>query len=129
MATTTRTARTQASKTNPTVIQDPSVEYVDLPDNAANRKFFADWAEMKANKSYWENREDEMKTELDAKTGYKSLDKVKGEKLFVRLAGALRMKIAWAERTNVDTDLLMQGYPEAYEATKKVKTYASASAT
>lgn len=121
---TTRTARTQASS----VIQDPAIETIDLPNTAANRKFAADWAEMKANKSYWETREDEMKAELDGKIGYKSMPKKKGDKLFVRIAGAIRFKIGWAERTDTDRDLLLQGYPEAYEATKRVTTYASVKA-
>lgn len=128
MATTTRASRTRVSTTKPTVLEDPNVEYADLPDTPANRQFLANWAEMKANKGYWETREEEMKAELDAKIGYKSLDKTKGEKLFVRMAGVLRLKIGWAERTDVDRDLLLTGFPEAFEATKKVTTYASVKA-
>ena len=45
MATTTRATRTKASTTNPTVIQDPNVEYFDLPDTPANRQLLADLAE------------------------------------------------------------------------------------
>jgi len=126
---TIRTSRTQVSATKPTILQDPTVEYLDLPDTKANRQFLADWAEMKANKSYWEGREEVMKAELNAKTGYKDLNKVKGEKLFVRMAGVLRLKIGWADRTDVDRDLLLTGFPEAFEATKKVITYASVKAT
>lgn len=128
MATTKSASRTRVSATKPTVLQDPNVEYFDLPNTQKNQQLLADWAEMKANKSYWEGREKDLKAQIDELTGYKSLDKKKGEKLFVRLAGAIRLKIGWAERSDVDRDLLMQGFPEAYQATKTTTTYATVSA-
>lgn len=122
MATTTRTSRTQAPSTD----AQPEIEYIDLPNTAANRQFLKDWSEMKVQKGYWDAREKALKADLDAKTDYKILVRERGDKIFVRLAGAIRMVFTWAERTELDADLLMQGFPEAYEACKRKNIYPTA---
>lgn len=126
MATTTSAPRTSAPST--IVTEQDGVQYVDLKANAANRQFLKDWAEFKVRKSQVDAEEKRLKAYLDAQTGYKSLERSKGDKIFVRLANVVRLKFTWAERTDTDVDLLMQGFPEAFEATRKKVTYPVTSA-
>jgi len=47
----------------------------------------------------------------------------KKERMTVRAAGVIRGTLSWRSRTNTDLDLLLAGWPEAYDAVTEKKTY------
>jgi hypothetical protein len=124
MATTTRTRSAKASKTTAAPVLSPvpeGAEAFDLPDSPASDQLLADFAEARAQKGYWEKREKALKAEVKLKTGAPDLPE--NTPLFVRLRGALRLKITWGTRTGNDTELLQNTYPEAYEGTRFSTSY------
>jgi hypothetical protein len=115
MATATRakSASKPAAKTEKPV---KDVE-VDLPDVAG--KLLAEIAEARLAKSAADRKEKAAKAQLT-----QLLPKHKKRtRLVLKIAGEIRGKVSWRSRTGLDPDLLMQGWPEAYEACKTTSEY------
>jgi hypothetical protein len=97
----------------------PAIKQVecDLGDEGA--KILDAMAEQRQIRLAAQREEKAQKEKLDA-----ILPKLKkNQRMTVRAAGIIRGTLSWRGRTNVDTDLLLAGWPEAYEAVTERKTY------
>lgn len=120
MATTTSASRTQASKTTNTNAQ-VEAQIFTLPSTPKSDKLMARLSEAKIQKAYWEKEEKAVKVEIKNAVGAQDLPEY--VPLIIRLRGAIRAKITWGTHRGTDRDLLLQGFPEAFEATNVEAPY------
>jgi hypothetical protein len=106
-ASTTQT--TPAKKTKSKARNSTTVE-VDLGD--AGKAILDKMAEHRQVRLTAQKEEDILKKQLKELLPKQK----KHEKLLVRAAGVIRGTSSWRGRKNTDLDLLLQGWPEAYEA-------------
>lgn len=66
-----------------------------------------------------ERQEKELKAKLFAMLP----EQAKGTKLILKVAGAIRGTVSWRQRSGIDSDLLLQGFPEAYAACQTETEY------
>jgi hypothetical protein len=100
----------------PSQAKDPKPQYddafVDL--TAKQIKSLNGWSEARQLRLDAEKLEKAYKAELDA-----ILPEVPvGQRIKIRAKGIVRVVVGWRPREGTDRDLLLQGFPEAYEATK-----------
>lgn len=119
MATTTSAPRTAAPTTTTTTTPDPTT--FDLPASTKSDKLLARFSEARQQALYWEKELKAAKAEIKVAVGASNLpDYVP---MIVRLRGAIRLKISWGTNRGTDRDLLLQGFPEAFEVTATESPY------
>lgn len=118
MATITSAPSAQASTT---VNTNPEPLTFTLPASPKSDKLIARFSEARQQALYWEKELKAVKAEVKAAVGAETLpDYVP---LIVKLRGAIRLKISWGTNRGTDRDLLLQGFPEAFEATATESPY------
>jgi hypothetical protein len=112
----TATRAASAKQKTPKKVTIKQVE-CDLGDEGA--KILDQMAEHRQTRLAAQREEKVLKEKLDA-----ILPKLKkNQRMTVRAAGIIRGTLSWRGRTNVDTDLLLAGWPEAYDAVTEKKQY------
>ena len=117
----TTTAIRAQGASKPSKAKDNKPQYDDvLVDlTPAQIKVLNAWSETRQLRLDAEKLEKTYKTELDA-----LLPEVPvGQRIKIRAKGIVRVVVGWRPRSGVDADLLLQGFPEAYEICKTHTDY------
>lgn len=117
MATTATRPASGTSKPSTAAASEITDVEVTLPDEAyavVNELAKARLARIAA-----ERQEKELKAKLFAMLP----EHKKGTKLVLKVAGAIRGTVSWRQRSGIDADLLLQGFPEAYDACRSETDY------
>jgi hypothetical protein len=113
----TATRGQAAQQTKPVKVKPVKTVEVDLGD--AGKAILDKMAEHRQTRLAAAKEEDLLKAQL------KQLlpELKKNRKLVVRAAGVIRGTVTWRSRKNTDLDMLLQAWPEAFEACVSTKEF------
>lgn len=104
---------------SPVVKSDTADITIDLPASKRSESIVNRFVEARLSKRDAEKAYDEAKNALDELLGNPE-PLVKGQKLIAKLRSVTRVIFVGQERTDVNRDLLMQAFPEAFETCKEI---------